>query len=485
MPVKPPNQTPFDFDGDDSSPAPSHVSPNVNEPRRADVLPISVTELNRRARNLIEAKFELLWVSGELSNVTRAASGHYYFVLKDDAAQVRCVMFRNRAAALAFKPENGLQVDVRALPSLYEARGEFQLGVETMRRAGLGALFEAYERLKAKLTDEGLLDGARKRALPAFPHTVGIVTSLQAAALQDVLTTLKRRAPMISIIIYPTAVQGAHASQEIVSAINSARMRREVEALIVCRGGGSIEDLWSFNAESVARAIARFQDETGIAVVSGVGHETDFTICDFVADERAPTPTAAAEMISPDVEQLRDNVMAVRAAFARAMRRALDNASQRVDRAHRSLMSPQDRLERERERLAQSSTILRHALVARIDRAKFETALLRQRLAAQRPNVTLWQSALQLRRSTLARTTQDVLLDRRANLQKFAQALQLLAPERVLERGYSIVEHEGAILRDSANVQPGDRVAVRLARGGLSAEVKTIDVGGKLASADR
>ncbi len=483
MPVNPPNQTPFDFDGDDSSPAPPQVSPSG--PRRDDTLPISVSELNRRARNLIEAKFELLWVSGELSNVTRAASGHCYFVLKDDVAQVRCVMFRNRAAALAFKPENGLQVDVRALPSLYEARGEFQLGVETMRRAGLGALFEAYERLKAKLTDEGLFDGARKRTLPAFPHTVGIVTSLQAAALQDVLTTLKRRAPMISIIIYPTAVQGANAAQDIVSAIDAARTRREVEALIVCRGGGSIEDLWSFNAESVARAVARFQAETGIAVVSGVGHETDFTICDFVADARAPTPTAAAEMISPDVGQLRDDVMAIRAAFARAMRRAIDNASQRVDRAHRSLMSPQDRLDRERERLAQSSTILCHAMMAQIDRAKFETALLRQRLVAQRPSMTLRQSALQQRRSNLVRATQDVILDRRASLQKFAQALQLLAPERVLERGYSIVEHQGAILRDSANVQPGDRVAVRLARGGLSAEVKSVDSGVKLASTER
>ncbi len=483
MPANPPDQSPLDFDGTDSSPARSSVSPNV--PRRADALPISVTELNRRTRNLIEAKFELLWVSGELSNVTRAASGHCYFVLKDDAAQVRCVMFRNRAAALAFKPENGLQVDVRALPSLYEARGEFQLGVETMRRAGLGALYEAYERLKAKLTDEGLFDSVRKRALPAFPHTVGVVTSLHAAALQDVLTTLKRRAPMISVIIYPTAVQGANAAQEIVAAIDAARTRREIEALIVCRGGGSIEDLWSFNAETVARAIAHFQNETGIAVVSGVGHETDFTIGDFVADARAPTPTAAAEMISPNVGQLRDDVVAIRAAFARAMRRTLDNAGQRVDRAQRSLMSPQDRLDREHERLTQASLILRHALAARIDRAKFETTLLKQRLAAQRPNVTLRQSALQQHRSNFARAAQNNIVTRAASLQKFAQALQLLAPERVLERGYSIVEHDGVILRDSANVQPGDRLAVRLARGGLSAEVKSVDGGIKLASTER
>ena len=471
MPADLPNQTPLDFDGDDSSPAPTAAS------RRADNTPISVAELNRRARNLIEAKFELLWVSGELSNVVRAASGHWYFVLKDDEAQVRCVMFRNRAAALGFKPESGMQVDVRALPSLYEARGEFQLGVEAMRRAGLGALFEAYERLKAKLAGEGLFDPSRKRALPAFPRAIGIVTSLQAAALRDVLTTLKRRAPMIDIIVYPTAVQGANAAQEIAGAIDSARARREVEALIVCRGGGSIEDLWSFNAEVVARAVIRFQDETEIPVVSGVGHETDFTICDFVADRRAPTPTAAAEMISPDVEQLRASVFAMRSIFNRALRRTLDNAWQRVDRAQRTLVSPQERLSRERERLLQHATGLRHAAAARLERATFAGVLLRQRLSTQRPELASHQAALQQRRAALVQSLRRAIADRAASVQAFAQALQLLAPERVLERGYSIVEHGGVILRDSSKVKAGDTIAVRLARGRVEAEVKSSQPG--------
>ena len=462
-----PKQTPFDFDTDDAPPSPPSTA------RRADTTPITVTELNRRVRNLIEAKFELLWVSGELSNVTRAASGHYYFVLKDDETQVRCVMFRNRAAALGFKPENGMQVDVRALPSLYEARGEFQLGVESMRRAGLGALFEAYERLKAKLSAEGLFDAARKRALPTFPKTIGLVTSLQAAALRDVLTTLNRRAPMISVILYPTAVQGANAAEEIAAAIDAARARREVDVLIVCRGGGSIEDLWSFNAEIVARAIVRFQDETQTAVVSGVGHETDFTICDFVADQRAPTPTAAAEMVSPDVLQLGAEVAARRAAFARLLRRTLDNAYQRVDRAQRSLLSPQDRVSRERERLMLTAAHLRRALAANLSRGTFTSALLKQRLSARRPDLSRQRSALQQQRANLMQSIQRTHMTCGARLQGHAQALQLLAPSRVLERGYSIVEHDGAILRDSAKVQAGDAITVRLARGSIDAEVKS------------
>ena len=472
-----PDQSPFDFDAESAL-------TRLPVPGRAEPTPLSVSELNRRTRNLIEAKFELLWVSGELSNVTRAASGHWYFVLKDDAAQVRCVMFRNRAAVLAFKPENGMQVDVRALPSLYEARGEFQLGVEGMRRAGLGALFESFERLKAKLGNEGLFDAIRKRSLPTFPHTVGIVTSLQAAALRDVLTTLKRRAPMIEVIFYPTSVQGVTAAQEIAAAIDTARVRCEVDVLIVCRGGGSIEDLWSFNAEVVARAIARFQDETKIAVVSGVGHETDFTICDFVVDQRAPTPTAAAEMVSPDVEQLRADILTVRSAFARTLRRTLETAYQRVDRARRGLLLPQDRLIRERERLTRVAAVLLHALTASTDHAKFKIALLGHRMAAQRPNMALPQSALHTQRMQLTQSAQRGILSRAASLQGFKQALQLLAPARVLDRGYSIVEHQGAILRDSANVHLGDTIVVRLARGSLAAEVKAHDKTA-LASDDR
>ncbi len=464
MLLKPPEKYSLDVANDDV------VVPTAAT-GHAGQLPISVTELNRRTRNLIEARFELLWVSGEISNLIRAASGHYYFVLKDDIAQVRCVMFRNRATALTFKPENGTQVDVRALPSLYEARGEFQLGVEGMRRAGLGALFEAFEQLKAKLNGEGLFDAARKRPLPSFPRRVGIVTSLQAAALRDVLTTLNRRAPMIEVIVYPTAVQGASAPQEIAKAIDTACSRREVEVLVICRGGGSIEDLWSLNAEVVARAIARLQNLTDIPVVSGVGHETDFTICDFVADQRAPTPTAAAEMISPDSAQMRASVQATRTAISRALRRSMDSAYQRVDRAHRRLFSPQDHIDRERDRLGRLIAQLRHALHARVDRAAFATALLTQRILPHRPDPIMQLAALRQRGVDLKSAAHRVLSNDASQLQGLAKALQLLAPTRVLERGYSIVEHNGLILRDCADVRSGDIIAVRVARGQLTAEV--------------
>ncbi|MEO8384295.1 MAG: exodeoxyribonuclease VII large subunit, partial [Betaproteobacteria bacterium] len=358
------------------------------------------------------------------------------------------------------------------LPSLYEARGEFQLGVEGMRRAGLGALFEAFERLKAKLGAEGLFDVARKRPLPSFPKCVGIVTSLQAAALRDVLTTLNRRAPMIEIIVYPTAVQGATAPQEIATAIDAARARREVEVLVLCRGGGSIEDLWSFNAEVVARAIARMQSETDIPVVSGVGHETDFTICDFVADQRAPTPTAAAEMISPDSAQLRAAVQATRTALSRTLRRSLDSGYQRVDRAQRSLLSPQDRIDQERERLGRLTIQLRRALFARVERAGFATALRRQRMSPHRPDTILLSVAVRQRGADLKSAADNVFADHYSRLQGLAKALQLLAPARVLERGYSIVELNGMILRDSADVCSGDTITVRLARGQLTANVR-------------
>ncbi|HAN54975.1 MAG TPA: exodeoxyribonuclease VII large subunit, partial [Betaproteobacteria bacterium] len=254
---------------------------------------LSVAALNRLVRQTLEQRLPLTWVAGEISNLTRASSGHWYFSLKDADAQVRCVMFRNRNQFIDWQPDNGMQVEVRATPTLYEPRGEFQLQVDTLRRAGLGALFEAFEALKLKLGSEGLFNADKKRGLPVFPRCVGIITSPQAAALHDVLTTLQRRMPSLPVVLYPTQVQGRDAAAQIVAALHAAYQRAECDVLIVCRGGGSIEDLWSFNDENVARAIAA----SPIPVVSAIGHETDFTIADFVADLRAPTPTAAAELV--------------------------------------------------------------------------------------------------------------------------------------------------------------------------------------------
>ena len=327
---------------------------------------VSVSELNRRVRALLENQFEMLWVAGELSNVKLAASGHWYFCLKDPSAQIECAMFRTRAQFLDFRPENGLQVEVRARVTLYEPRGNFQLVVEEIRKAGLGALFEAFEKLKARLQAEGLFEPARKRPLPPFPRAIGIVTSPQAAALRDVLTTLRRRAPMTPVIVYPAQVQGEYAAAQLMRAIREANARAECDVLILCRGGGSLEDLWCFNEEALARVIVA----SALPVVSGVGHETDFSIADFVADLRAPTPTAAAVAASPDREALHSEVAAHRRRLVRDirriaathrqdrdvlarrlvrdMRRILETRGQRLDALARRLLTPAERLARDR-----------------------------------------------------------------------------------------------------------------------------------------
>ena len=459
--------------GTDSPLYPATPNPPAPAGHRGDV--IAVSELNRRVRHMLEANLELLWVSGEISNTVKAASGHWYFSLKDAIAQVRCVMFRHRAAAIGFAPDNGMQVEVRALPSLYEPRGEFQLGVENMRRAGLGTLYEAFERLKARLQSEGLFSEDRKRALPAFPQAVGVVTSLKAAALRDVLTTLRRRAPMIEVIVYPTAVQGTQAAQEIAAAIDSARTRAgidRIEALIICRGGGSIEDLWSFNEEIVARAMVRLQD-TGIPVVSGVGHETDFTICDFVADSRAPTPTAAAELVSPDAIELRAKLSATRTKAVRTTRRLLDGAEQRLDRAARSLVSPVERLHRERDRMTVIAARIWNAIANQLESSRFRHAMLWRRLAAGAIDVGQLRRGLAQWQRRIAHAGAQTILTTRSQFDAARQALTLLDPARVLDRGYSIVELRGAVLRDAREAATGDRLRVRLACGTLEASVVT------------
>jgi len=387
---------------------------------------VTVSELNRRVRALLENQFETLWVGGEMSNVKLAASGHWYFCLKDAGAAVDCAMFRARAQFLDFRPENGLQVEVRARVTLYEPRGSYQLVVEEVRKAGLGALFEAFERLKARLAAEGLFDAARKRPLPAFPRAIGLVTSPQAAALRDILTTLARRSPMTPVILYPAKVQGEGAAAEIARAIRVAGERAECDVLIVGRGGGSLEDLWAFNEEAVARAIVA----SPIPVVSGVGHETDFSIADFAADLRAPTPTAAAAAASPDREALQESVRQLRRRLVRDLRRIVETRQQRLDHLSRRLITPAERLARQRERLGQLARRLRRdgqlALQARA-----------QRLAALRT------------------------------------ALGHLDPTQVLSRGYSIVRDAQGHVRDSsAGLAPGDALDILFAQGGAAVKVE-------------
>src|SRR5690349_5806868 len=301
---------------------------------------ISVAELNRLARDVLERSLPFTWVAGEVSNSKRYDSGHCYFTLKDAQAQVDCVMFRNRAQLLGWLPQDGMRVEVRAAPTLYEARGKFQLNVDTMRRGGLGALYEAFERLKARLEREGLFDPARKRPLPRFPRAIGIVTSLKAAALRDVLTVLRKRMPRLPVVIYPAPVQGAGAAERIAAAIAAAGAHAACDVLIVCRGGGSLEDLWAFNEEAVARAILA----SPIPVISGVGHETDFTIADFVADVRAPTPTAAAGLACPSCEDLARLLAHDAERLRRTARRGLEERMQRLDYLTRRLVHPGERI---------------------------------------------------------------------------------------------------------------------------------------------
>ncbi|MFN9775781.1 MAG: exodeoxyribonuclease VII large subunit, partial [Burkholderiales bacterium] len=306
-------------------------------PERAPARDIlTVGQLNRAVAGLLERSFPLLWVSGEISNLTRAASGHWYFSLKDAQASVRAVMFRGRNQHVAFSPANGDRVEVRAQVALYEARGDFQLNVEQMREAGAGDLYQQFLRLKARLEAEGLFDEDRKRPIPASPARIGVVTSPQAAALRDVLTTLARRAPQVPVVLYPASVQGPQAPGELVRALAAAAARAEVDVLLLVRGGGAIEDLWAFNDEGLARAIAA----SPIPVISGVGHETVFTIADFVADLRAPTPTGAATRAVPDRAELLATLARERHRLVQAWRRQAEQREQRLDTATRLLRPP-------------------------------------------------------------------------------------------------------------------------------------------------
>jgi len=430
---------------------------------------ISVSELNRIARETLERSLPLLWVGGEISNFKRYESGHCYFTLKDAQAQVDCVMFRHRAQLQGWSPRDGMQVEVRALATRYEARGKFQLNVEVMRRAGLGALYEAFERLKAKLEKEGLFDPARKRPLPRFPRAIGVVSSPQAAALRDVLTTLKRRLPRLPVVVYPTPVQGEGAAGRIAAAVAEAGERRDCDVLIVCRGGGSIEDLWAFNEEIVARAILA----CGIPVVSGIGHETDFTIADFVADVRAPTPTAAAELASPDRRELSKQLMHIAHRLSRNVRRGLEGRMQRLDYLSRRLVHPGERIRNQLGEVRHLASRLAGAWARVLEERGWRLREAGLRLAARAPAVA------ELRRSCseLARRLRDGARRRLetavALLARLDAHLKHLNPQSVLERGYSIThDRQGRVVRDARQLAAGVGVRITLSRGWADASVE-------------
>lgn len=430
---------------------------------------LRVAELTRSIKQLLESNVPLLWVRGEISNFVNAASGHWYFSLKDEQAQVRCVMFRHKNQSLDINIGNGTQVEVLALATLYEARGDFQLTVEQMRPAGLGLLYEQFAQLKQKLEREGLFAVERKRSLPAFPKRIGIVTSPQAAALRDVLTTLKLRLPGVPVVLYPAPVQGVGSAQKIAQAIQTANQRAECEVLVVCRGGGSIEDLWAFNEEIVARAIFA----SAIPVVSGVGHETDFTIADFVADERAPTPTAAAQRVVPDRHALLRGLADSAQHLQRAQRNRLQNAMQAVDYLQRSLVHPAQQLQRQTLQLEQLRQRLQRSYAQRLQQQQWRCQSVSQRLQGAGSDFVRLRGRQTHLAERLFKTMRTVQMQRAVRLENSAHQLALLDPRQVLARGYSLVQDgSGSMVTDARQLSIGSELRITFANGWARTEVR-------------
>ena len=452
-----------------------------------------VGALTRAIADALEARFNPVAVRGEVSGFTRAASGHCYFSLKDDSGQLRCAMFRRAAGLLNFTPREGDQVEVRGRVAVYEPRGDLQLVVESMQRAGQGALFEQFLRLKAQLEAEGLFDAERKRPLPPLPRAIGVVTSLGAAALHDVLTALARRVPHIPVVIAPAAVQGAGAPDELRIALSKMYLLAKsgqaqkadlclddeaagpglgaapIDVILLVRGGGSIEDLWAFNDERLARTIAA----SPVPLVSGVGHETDFTIADFVADLRAPTPTAAAELASAPREQWLGSIDTLQERIDRALRRRLDAEAQRIDWLAGRLGRPSQAVAAEHLRLGRAEQRLRHALALRLERERTQLARWADRLPrAVPPALAAERTRLQRLAERLPAALVRQHESAQQRLERAALRLAALDPQRVLERGYAWLQDEaGHPVTRAAQTTPGQPLAATLADGKVDLRV--------------
>ena len=413
----------------------------------------------------------LCWVTGEISGFKRAASGHCYFDLKDDAAQIACVLYRNRAALVGFELKDGAQVELRVRPAIYEPRGSLQFAVEQARLAGVGQLYEAFLRLKAKLFAEGLFDDGKKRALPVFPQRIGLITSTRAAALADMLRVLRDRWPRAGVIVYAASVQGVNAPRELLAALTSANRRKECDVLIMGRGGGSIEDLWAFNDEALTRAVAA----SGIPTVSAVGHETDFSLCDFAADARAPTPTAAAALVTPEREAISELVRDLAERATDALRGRLDRLGERLDRASERLRSSSAVIAPWREALLRLQARLHRAVGIAGPARRARLVQVHQRLALQiqrPPAASVRVDRAGVSMNTLMANALSAQLSRVAQAR---QALDLLNPQHVLDRGYAVVfAPDGRTASDAAKLPTNSAVRVKLRRGEFAARVTDI-----------
>ena len=435
----------------------------------------SVSRLNREARALLEGSFPLMWVEGEISNLSRPTSGHWYFSLKDEAAQVRCAMFRNRNMHIRFTPDNGMQILIRARISLYEARGEYQIIVEHMEEAGDGALRRAFDILKQRLQAEGLFKPEHKKPLPTFPQRIGVITSATGAAIRDILTTLKRRYPALPVIVYPVAVQGAGSAEQIAKMIDIAAQRNECDALILARGGGSLEDLWSFNEESVARAIYHCP----LPIVTGIGHEIDFTIADFVADQRAPTPTAAAELITPHQDEIQNRVQQLRMRLQHLLQTRLQRAEEKLHWLSRHIQHPGRRVQDWSQRLDETQVRLFNAMTHKLRHSAAHITQLHTQLQVNNPRSLLqsYQKQLVYLEQRVASAMTHQLQHQSQSLANLAHALDTVSPLATLQRGYAIVTRiaDNQILRVSTQTRSGEQIRARLAHGQLLCKVESVE----------
>jgi exodeoxyribonuclease VII large subunit len=433
----------------------------------------TVTQLNQRAKQLLEITFSSIKVEGEISNLSRPSSGHWYFTLKDKGAQVRCAMFRSRTAQVKFQPKEGDQIVVRGKVSLYENRGDYQLIVDAIKPAGEGQLQQAFIQLKQKLGAEGLFATESKQALPSQIKRIAVITSPTGAAIHDILTVLKRRFPAIEVDIYPVQVQGKEAAQQIIWSINQANTDGRADVIIAGRGGGSIEDLWCFNDENLARTIFHSR----LPIVSAVGHEVDFTIADFVADVRAPTPSAAAEMLSPDQKDYWQRLVTLTSQLEKSIKQQLQNKQWQLQGAQRGLQHPGDKLAQYAQtldmlelRLQQSQKNRLHTLQKRLTNSQ-------QKLQQQSPTNTLQKFETQLNylQQRLTSGIKQTIINKQARLKQHALLLNAVSPLQTLGRGYAILQTESdVVIRDSHEVKKGDRVSARIGRGKLSLIVNTV-----------
>lgn len=432
---------------------------------------LTVSQLNRQARQLLETHLSLLWVEGEISNFSAPSSGHWYFTLKDKDAQIRCAMFRSRNNLLRFKPELGKHVVVRGRVSLYENRGDYQLIVEHMEEAGFGVLQRAFEALKNKLQAEGLFDPAHKQAIPSLPKHIAVITSPTGAAIHDILTVLRRRFPGIPVTIIPVAVQGEGAARQISEAVELANRAERFDVILLARGGGSLEDLWPFNEEIVARAIYN----SVLPVVTGVGHEVDITIADFVADARAATPSAAAEMLSPDSQDWIRAFARLELAASQATQQRLERSSESLKGLAARLRHPGERLRHQAQHLDHLEMRLQRCMNHRLHLAQQRHANLAMRQQRCQPGSLISQLQKRLEQASryLMHCGQEEVEKRQQRLSRLAELLDTVSPLKTVQRGYSLaLDAKGQILRRADQVQQGDAVTVKLAQGEIKARVE-------------